>query len=49
MDDIYDNIEDYNKKRKVKVLIIFDDMISNVISNKKAKQVLKKFFIGVEN
>ena len=45
MDDIYDNIEDYNKKRKRKVLIVFDDMISHVMSNKKAQQVLKDLFI----
>ena len=45
MDDIYDNIEDYNKKRKRKVLITFDDMISHVMSNKKAQQVLKYLFI----
>ena len=31
MDDIYENIEDYNKKRKRKVLIIFDDMISRYV------------------
>ena len=35
MDDIYDNIQDYNKKRKRKVLIVFDDMIAHVMSNKK--------------
>ena len=34
MDDIYDDIKDYNKKRKRKVLIGFDDMISHVMSNK---------------
>ena len=45
MDDIYDDIEDYNKKRKRKVLIIFDDMISHVMSDKKAQQVLKDLFI----
>ena len=45
MDDIYDSIEDYNKKRKRKVLIIFDDMISHVISCKKAQLVLKELFI----
>ena len=28
MDDIYDDINDYNKNRKRKVLIVFDDMIS---------------------
>ena len=33
------------KKRKRKVLIVFDDMISHVMSNKKAQQVLKELFI----
>ena len=45
MDDIYDEIEYYNKKRKRKVLIVFDDMISHYMSNKKAQQVLKELFI----
>ena len=45
MDDIYDDINDYNKKRKRKVLIVFDDMISHVMSNKKAQHVLKELFI----
>ena len=45
LDDIYDDINDYNKKRKRKVLIAFDDMISHVMSNKKAQQVLKELFI----
>ena len=45
MDDILENIEDYNKQRKRKVLILFDDMISHVMSNKKAQQVLKELFI----
>ena len=45
MDDIYDNIEDYDKKRKRKVLIVSDGMISHVMSNKKAQQVLKQLFI----
>ena len=44
MDDIYDDIR-YNKKRKRKVLIVFDDMISHVMSNEKAQQVLKELFI----
>ena len=46
MDDIYDNIEDYNKKRKRKILVIFYDMISHVMSNKKVQQILKYLFIG---
>ena len=45
MDDIYDDINDYNKKKKRKVLIVFDDMISHVMSYKKAQQVLKELFI----
>ena len=45
MDDIFENIEDYKKKRKGKVLIIFDDMISHVMSDRKAQQFLKDFFI----
>ena len=45
MDDILSNIEDYNRKRKSKVLIILDDMISHVMSDKKAQQVLKDLFI----
>ena len=45
MDDILPNIEDYNKKRRRKVLIIFDDMISHVMSDKKAEEILKDVFI----
>ena len=45
MDDILSDIEDYNKKRKRKVLEIFDDMISHVMSDKKAQQILKDLFI----
>ena len=44
MDDILSNIEDYNKKRKRrKILIVFDDMISRVMSDKKTQQILKRF------
>ena len=45
MVDIYNNIEVYNKKRKRRVLIVFDDMISHGMSNKQAQQVLKELFI----
>ena len=46
MDDILSNIEDYNKKRRRKVLIVFDDMISHVMPDRKAQKVLKDLFIG---
>ena len=46
MDGIYDDINDYNKERKRKVLIVFDDMISHVMLHKKPQNVLKELFIG---
>ena len=45
MNDLLSDIEDYNKKRKRKVVIIFDDMISHVMLDKKAQQILKDLFI----
>ena len=38
MDDIYENIDDYNPNRKIKILIVFDDMIADSMSNKNFKQ-----------
>ena len=35
IDDVYENLEDYNPKKKRRVLIIFDDMIADIESNKK--------------
>ena len=35
MVDIYKNIEECNPKTKQKILIVFDDMIAHMISNKK--------------
>ena len=47
MDDIYKNIEEYNPNKKRKTLIVFDDMISNVLSNKKLHPIVTElFFIG---
>ena len=34
MQDVYKNIEDYNPNKKLKVLIVFDDMIGDMINNK---------------
>ena len=45
MDDILPSIEDYNKKRRRKNLLIFDDMISHVMSDKKAQRILKDLLI----
>ena len=35
MDDAYNNIDYYNTKRKRKLLILFDDMIADIMTNKK--------------
>ena len=36
--DVYKNIEDYNPGKKRKILIVFDDMIADLINNKKLNQ-----------
>ena len=35
MQDVYKNIGEYNPGKKCKVLIVFDDMVADMISNKK--------------
>ena len=35
MDYVYENNDDYNPNRKRKLLIVFDDMIADIMSNKK--------------
>ena len=45
MDDVFTNIDDYNKQRKRKILIVFDDMIADIISSKKFKAIIKELFI----
>ena len=47
MKDVYKNIEDYNPGKKRKVLIIFDDMIADMINNKKLNPVVTELFIRV--
>ena len=34
-DDIYENIDDYNSSRRRNILIVFDDMIADIMTNKK--------------
>ena len=45
MDGVYQNIDDYNPSRKRKILIVFDDMIADIMSNKKFKGMIKELFI----
>ena len=37
MDDFYKNIEEYNPNKKRKILIVFDDMIADMLSNRKTQ------------
>ena len=41
MDDIYENIDLYNPKRKKKILIVFDDTIADIMTNKKFQSIIK--------
>ena len=45
MDDFYKNIEEYNPNKKQKVLIVFDDMIADMLSNKKPNPIVTELFI----
>ena len=45
MQDLYKNIESYNPGKKRKVLIAFDDMIADMINNKKLNSILTELFI----
>ena len=46
MDDVYKNIHDYNPSRKRKISIIFDDMMADIMDNKKFQAIIKELFIG---
>ena len=45
MDDVYENIDDYNPNSQRKILIVFDDMIADIKSNKKFQAIIKELFI----
>ena len=45
MNDVYENIHDYNSSRKRKILIVFDDMIADIMANKKFQAIIKELFI----
>ena len=42
---IYKNIEEYNPNKKRKILIVFDDMIADMLSNKNLNPIVTKLFI----
>ena len=45
MDDIYKNVEEYNPNKKRKILIVSDNMIADMLSNKKLNLIVTELFI----
>ena len=45
MQDVYKNIEDYNLGKKRKILIVFDDMIADMINNKRLNPIITELII----
>ena len=43
--DVYKNIGEYNADKENKILIVFDDMIADMIHNKKLNSIVAKLFI----
>ena len=44
MDDVYENIHDYSSSRRRKIFIVFDDMIADIMDNKKFQTIIKELF-----
>ena len=45
MHDVYKNIKNYNHHKENKTLIVFDDMIADIINNKKLNSIVTELFI----
>ena len=48
MDDIYKNIEEYIPNKKWKMLMVFDNMIADMLRNKKLNLIVTELFIRVK-
>ena len=46
MDDVYNNIDGCSPKRKRKILIVFGDMIADIMTNKRFQAIIKELFIS---
>ena len=44
---VYKNIDDYNHYKENKILIVFDDMIADMINNRKLNSIVTELFIRV--
>ena len=51
MDDVYENIDDYNlsRKKERKISIVFDDMIAGIMANRRFQAIIKNCLLDAEN
>ena len=49
MYDVYKNTDEYNSSKKHKILKIFDDMVADMINNKKLNSIVTELFIRGRN
>ena len=45
IDDVYENLDDYNPTKKRRLLIVFDDMTADVESNEKLSPIVNELFL----
>ena len=45
VDGVYENINNYNPNRRRKMWIVFDNMIADIMTNKKFQAIIKELFI----
>ena len=45
MDDVYENIDNYNVIRKREKIIVLDDMIADIMTNRRFQAIIKELFI----
>ena len=45
MQDVYKNIDEHNVNKERKVLTVFDDMIADIINNKKLNSIVIELFL----
>ena len=45
MGDVYKSIEEHNLNKKHEILIVSDDIIADMVSNKKINPIVTEFFI----
>ena len=46
MDNVCENINDYNSSSRSKISIVFDDMTADIMTSKKFQSIIKELFIS---